>query len=175
MVPLLVVVGGRSGTGKTTLARLVVGELGAAYVHLDSIVSPILRGDWGIDERSGADIGYDVARAIATENLRCGLPVVVDGLNHTAERRSAWREVAANSSAHLVQLETTIEDVQEHRRRVETRHVARSGLVGPSWNVIQMMAYEQWDEVRDGMRLRVEMSDPAAALTSVLDHLRLGS
>lgn len=42
--PLLVFIGGKLGTGKTTLARLLVAELRAAYLRTDAIVLPILRG-----------------------------------------------------------------------------------------------------------------------------------
>jgi predicted kinase len=84
--PLLEVIGGRPGTGRTTLARLLVAELRAAYLRTDAIVIPILRGGLAAYEWQAARVGCDVAREVAAENLQAGMAVVIDGVNATHER-----------------------------------------------------------------------------------------
>ncbi len=80
--PVLVVVAGRPGTGKTTLATALVPALGAAYLRMDAIVIPFLRGGLTDDEAGAARAAYEVAHELAAENLRAGM-AVVDGLNPT--------------------------------------------------------------------------------------------
>lgn len=169
---MLVVVAGRPGTGKTTLARLLVAELSAVYLRTDAIAGPILRGGLTGDEDEAARVGYDVARELATENLRAGVDVVVDGLNATHERRAGWREVAERARARCVFLETRLSDAREYRRRVDQRSSGSTGYLGPSWETIQGMPYEAWDEGRYGPRLGIETADTGEGLTAALAYIR---
>lgn len=119
--PLLIVLAGRPGTGKTTIGRLLAGRLQAAYLRTDVIVGPMLRAGLTEDEAGAARVGYDIACEVATENLHAGVPVVVDGVHATHERRALWRDVSVATKARLVQLETTLPDGVEHRRRIDSR------------------------------------------------------
>jgi predicted kinase len=115
--PLLVVLAGRPGTGKTTLGRLVAAELGAVFVRIDAIETAVIR--CGLAHHPVGPVGYVVAQEIAAANLALGTSVVVDAVNPVPEARSGWRPLG--SSGRLIFLETVMADETEHRRRVEMR------------------------------------------------------
>lgn len=172
---ILVVLAGRAGTGKTTLAKRIVKELGGSYIRLDAIVCPILDAGLTDDSLKAAETGYQVASELARENLALGVSVVVDGLHASHGSRDRWLHLAADVGARLKVLETRLNDAAEHRRRVEVRTGADSGYVGPSWDNIQQMTYETWDEQRSGRRLTVEMSDTEAAMAAAIRYIRGGT
>jgi len=169
--PLLIVLAGRPGTGKTTLAKLLAARLGAAHVRIDAIAGALMRGGVTDDPPEAGSVAYGVAHEVAADTLQTGTPVVVDGVNATHDRRAAWRTVSEGSDGHLVLLETTLHDPEEHRRRVEARRSQLTGYIGPSWGSIEAQTYDCWNEVRDGPRVVVEMSDAGAALAFVLRHI----
>lgn len=61
--------------------------------------------------------------------------------------RKAWRDVAARAGARIVEVESICTDVEEHRRRVETRRTEVPGLVLPDWQAVIGREYEAWDRV----------------------------
>jgi hypothetical protein len=63
----------------------------------------------------------------------------------------------------------TLADEVEHRLRVEHRQAG--GYVGPTWEQILDMKYDEWSEEIDGRRLLVETFDTDAALTRCHMHL----
>lgn len=88
--------------------------------------------------------GYLVARNNARENLRLGLPVIVDAVNPIAYTRELWRVVAAETAARLLDVELVCGDAVEHRRRVETRLADIDGLRLPTWQNVLDREYEPW-------------------------------
>jgi len=170
---VLVVLAGRPGTGKTTIGRLLARRLQAAYLRTDVIAGSMLLGGLTSDSSAAGRSAYEIARDVARENLTLHVPVVVDGVNATLERRALWREVSEAASAPLVQIEMTLSDVVEHRRRVERREIA--GYVGPTWRQIQGMQYDSWTEAIDGPRLLVDTSDTDVALSACLAYVAGGN
>lgn len=166
---LLVVLAGLPGTGKTTIGRLLARRLRAAYLRTDVIAGPMLLEGLTEDNAEAGRVAYGIAREVATENLRAGVPVVVDGVHATHERRALWRGVAEATQTRLVQLEMTLADEVEHRLRVEHR-LAR-GYVGPTWEQILDMKYDEWIEAIDGPRLLVDNSETDAVLARCLTHV----
>lgn len=150
---------------------LLTPELHAAYVRTDAVAGPLIRSRLTDDPEKAAVAAYEVARALAAENLRLGIAVVVDGVNATHERRAAWRRLASEIDASLLLLETTLDDAEEHRRRVEERRRRPAGYLGPSWESIATQPYEPWDEDRYGSRVVVEMSDASAGLLLVMRYI----
>lgn len=61
---MLITLSGRSGTGKTTIARQLARELAAAYLRIDSIEQSLRRAGWTVKGE-----GYSVAQAVAEDNL----------------------------------------------------------------------------------------------------------
>lgn len=167
---VLVVLGGRPGTGKTTIGRLLARRLRAAYLRTDVIAGPMLLDGLTEDKARAGHVAYNIAREIATENLRAGVPVLVDGVHATHDRRALWRDVSQTTHCRLIQFEMTLADEGEHRRRVESRQ--SQGYVGPTWEQIVDMKYADWSEARDGRRMIVEAFDTNAALAQCLAHVR---
>lgn len=168
-LPLLVVLAGQPGTGKTTLARRLASELHAAYLRIDAIETAIIRCRLGRPPLG--PIGYVVARELAAATLSLGTPVVIDAVNPVPEARAGWHLLETVGA--LVVFETMLPDPAEHRRRVEQR---RPDLVDqdlPTWAQVEASEYEQWDQHRDGPRHLVDMTRTEPAVALALDHLDL--
>ena len=138
--PILIVFGGLPGTGKTTLSRELTRRLAATYIRVDAIEQSL--------RAAGHDVGamgYVVANALATENLRLGRVVVADCVNPVLASRDGWRQTALQASARIAEIEVICSDVAVHRRRVETRKSDIAGLKLPSWQDIVGRHYEAWN------------------------------
>ncbi|MEJ7651120.1 MAG: AAA family ATPase [Nakamurella sp.] len=166
-LPLLIVLAGRPGTGKTTLARRLSTELRAVYLRIDAVETAVVR--CGLAEPPVGPIGYAVVHEIASANLALGMPVVVDAVNPVPEARSGWQHLAERG--RLVVLETTVPDEQEHRRRVTARVPDMTGQVVPTWSEVVDADYAEWDEQRDGPRTLIDMTATDRAVGQVLDVL----
>ena len=167
--PVLVVLAGRPGTGKTTLSRLVARDLRAALLRVDAVETAVARS--GLDP-SGSPVGYAVVHDLAAACLGAGTPVVVDAVNPVAEARAGWRSLADAARAVLLVVEVVLTDGGEHRRRVEARTPDLPGQVVPTWEQVTAWPYEPWDEERDGGRLVVDGAAVEAARAAVLAAVR---
>ncbi len=143
---MLVAFGGLPGTGKTTIARAVAERCRATYVRIDAIEQAIRSADVLRGEVGAA--GYVAAYAVAAANLNLGLPVVADSVNPIFITRRAWREVARDAGAAILEVEVTCTDPVEHRRRVETRTVDVPDLILPTWAEVTGRDYEAWTTPR---------------------------
>lgn len=167
--PLLLVLSGRPGTGKTTLAQAFCRRWTACYLRVDAAETALGRTGWS----RGVE-AYAVIHELAVANLLLGLDVVVDAVNPVPQARAGWREAARRAGARLVQVETVLADVAEHRRRVEARRPDLPDQVVPSWEAVASGDWVGWDETRDGPRLVVETSDTVDAVDTVVEHVTFG-
>lgn len=172
-VATLIVFGGLPGTGKTTLARAVAQEMAATYLRIDAI-EQVLRSPGVITGDIGR-AGYLVAYALAENNLKLGTNVVADSVNPIAATRDAWRRVAEEASASIVEIEVVCSDPVEHRRRVETRTVDVPGLVPPTWQEVVDRDYEPWDRQRILIDTAIGgLADALAELRQTIDRVASG-
>ena len=125
MSTLLIVIGGRPGTGKTSLARGLARALDAVHLRIDTIEQALRSAMMGSDALGTA--GYVVAYGVAADNLALGRTVVADAVNPRASIRAAWRDVARRAAVGVVEVEVVCSDAAEHRRRVESRSCGYSG------------------------------------------------
>jgi predicted kinase len=135
---LLVVLAGRPGVGKTTVARLLSQRLGAMYLRIDTVEQALIRAG-GSDPGSA---GYEVAFALAADNLALGVSVVADAVNALQVTRAAWVRVASQEgcACHLVEL--VCSDGAEHRRRLVSRTADMAGHVLPGWEAASQRPFE---------------------------------
>ena len=143
MGEMLVVFGGLPGVGKTTIARAVAIRHRATYLRIDTIehairAAGLLSGDVG-------PAGYDVANAIAGENLAAGRMVIADCVNPVVESRMGWRATAARAGARLIEVEVICSDSGEHRRRVESRVSDIADFILPRWEEVLRRDFQPWD------------------------------
>jgi predicted kinase len=139
--PLLIVMGGLPGSGKSTIAKMLARQFALVYVRVDEIEQALLR------HRPGVDVGvagYGVAYAVAGANLALGSGVVADSVNPVAASRAGW--AAAGRHAAILKVEIICSDPAEHRRRVEQRSADIDGHALPTWADVQALAYEPWPD-----------------------------
>ena len=134
---MLIIFGGLPGTGKSTLAQQLARKLGAAYLRIDTIERAIAACDEAV---SINDKGYQVAYALAEDNLRLGHTVIGDSVNPLQITRSAWRSAAERAAVKAIEIEVICSDLLEHRRRIETRVVD----IPVTWVEVVARTYETW-------------------------------
>lgn len=145
---MLIVLAGLPGTGKSTIARALADRIGAIWLRIDSIEQAIR--DAGILPPGGdvGPAGYDVARRVAADNLRTGLPVIADSVNPLTVTRNAWRDVAARAGVACLEIEICCSSQNEHRRRVTERRSDVAGLRLPDWDAVRTRHVDPWDRPR---------------------------
>lgn len=157
-MPVLVLMTGLPGTGKSTIAAVVARALPAALLSADPIDAALVRAGVGAQQRPDI-VGYAVMRTVADEQLAAGLSVVVDAVNPFRWERQAYFDAAAEHGARIAVIATTCTGTAEHRRRIEARHVA--GLSRADWaEVLRQTGYY---EPFDGDALRLDAMGEAAA------------
>lgn len=154
----LVVIGGLPATGKSTIARALAQRHQIPFVRIDTIEQALIRS--GIADGSGT-AGYITGYALAAEQLRLGLSVVVECVNPVEATRNAWSATAQHNSARLLSVEVICSDPDEHRRRAERRVVDIPDLVLPTWQEILDRDYEPWTTERLVLDTAIMDSDSA--------------
>lgn len=139
---MLIVLGGRPATGKTTIARALSRRVRGIHLRIDTI-EQALRAS-GRLHADVADAGYRVAYALAEDMLRLGQVVIADSVNPIEATRAAWRAVAARATVPIVEIEVVRSDPADHRRHVEARVADIDGLVLPTWDEVVARDYAPW-------------------------------
>jgi predicted kinase len=153
---MLVVLSGLPGVGKTTIARELAGAMSAVYVRIDSIEQALRNAGWNVEGE-----GYGVAYAIAEDNVRLGRSVVADCVNPWPITRSEWQAVADRAGVGALSVEVVCSDIDEHRRRIESRSADIAGHSLPTWSEVIGRDYRPWEGERlviDTARLDVRES-----------------
>jgi predicted kinase len=146
----LIVFSGLSGRGKSTVARLLVRHLRAAYLRIDSIGAALPN----VTGHPATVEGDVAAYALAADGLELGLDVVADCVNPLGVTRDAWAAVAAGEGCPLLNLELVCSDAAEYQRRVEARHSGSATHTvrwqPPTWAKVQAGAHEDkpWSSSR---------------------------
>ena len=140
---MLIILSGLSGTGKTTIARELARQIDGVHLRIDTIEQTL--------RNAGVDVyaqGYEIAYAVAEDNLRLGRRVVGDSVNPWPLTRAAWRGVAERAGVRALDVEIVCSDAAAHRHRVESRVADIAGHVLPTWQDVLNRDYRPWDTER---------------------------
>lgn len=164
---MLTVFGGLPGSGKTTLASRLAKSLNAVYLRIDTIEQAIkealhLSADVG-------EAGYRVAYAVAADNLKSGLSVVADSVNPLIITRDAWCSVGSAFGIKVVEIEVTCSDVDEHKRRIESRIAANSATNLITWQQVVEREYDPWN--RDRIVLDTAMRSVDKSFSDLMERI----
>ncbi|HJN52566.1 MAG TPA: AAA family ATPase [Pseudomonadales bacterium] len=142
--PVLYILSGLPGSGKTTIAEGVSRALNCVYLRIDTI-------EQGLRELCDFDVegeGYRLAYRVARDNLQAGMSVIADSCNPIPLTRREWGEVALSTDSKYLNIEVLCSDTEEHRDRVENRDATVSGLKLPTWEDVQNREYHAWKSDR---------------------------
>jgi predicted kinase len=163
---VLIVLSGLPGVGKTAIATHLAGMTGGVHIRIDSIEQALR--DAGVHVEGH---GYEVAYAVALDNLRQGRIVIADCVNPLPLTRHAWRATALAAAVPQIDVEVICSDAAEHRRRVETRVADIPGHVVPTWAEVVGRDYRAWEAER--IVVDTALLDPSAAAGAVLRAIQL--
>jgi predicted kinase len=140
---VLIILSGLSGTGKTTIARELARQIDGVHLRIDTIEQALRNAGVDVDAH-----GYEVAYAVAEDNLRLGRRVVGDSVNPWPLTRAAWRGVAERAGVRSLDVEIVCSDTAAHRHRVESRVADIAGHARPAWQDVVNRDYRPWDTER---------------------------
>lgn len=163
----LIVFAGLPGSGKSSISRGLANEIGAVWLRIDSIEQAIRESS--IVSGPLDDAGYRAAYAVAQDNLFLGRDVIGDSVNPWMLTRNAWRDAGLRAGAKVVEVEVVCTDLDEHRRRVETRVSDVPGLSLLDWQAVIGRDYHSWD--RDHLTIDTAGRSVAACIALVLAAL----
>ncbi len=174
--PLLVLVTGLQGTGKSTIADAAGAHLGAAVLAHDWAMSglrpyPELQGALDSIDFGHRRVGWSILSALARSELRRGRHMVLDGIARGPEI-ARCRRLAAEELARPVVVLTECPDATVHRSRVEGRQRAIPGWYELDWSHVQH-ARDTWEPIADPdlvLDARARVDENVNRLRSLLDH-----
>ncbi|MGH1523372.1 AAA family ATPase [Leifsonia sp. L25] len=138
-VPVLIVTAGLPGSGKSTIAEIIAGRLGATAISVDPIEAAILKAGIDSDQPTGL-AAYLVAERMAEQVLLSGHSVVVDAVNAVEPARLQWRDLAERCGVKLRVVETVCFDDELHEQRL----AKRSGLIAAYAVEQSVEEYAEW-------------------------------
>lgn len=137
---MLYIFGGLPAVGKTELSKYLARSIGAVYIRIDTIEQRLR--DSGFHHLY--DEGYNIAFAMALDNLSNGVSVIADSTNPVLASRQGWIGTAKHAGVAYSEIEIICSDSGEHRRRAESRVSDIPNLVLPDWNSIIAREYAPW-------------------------------
>jgi len=167
---ILIVLSGLPGSGKSTLADGLSRALSMPVFSGDPVEAAMWRSGLARDQTCIA--AYEVAIALADQNLQLGHSVIADAVNPVEAPRTAWQRLAARHRADLKIIECVCRDETVHRQRIEARVRNIAGMPEVSWaRVLARRAeYEAWTDAR--LVLDTSAAAPENLLAEALNYLR---
>lgn len=160
---MLIIFGGLSGTGKTTIARALALKLDAVHLRIDSIEQAIRNSK--MKKSPVVDAGYLVAYAVALDNLRLGRTVIADSVNPIPQTRDAWLKVAKLANVKAFEVEVICSDAKKHRKRLETRVNDIPGSKPLTWKEVLSRDYRPWN------RKHIVVDSAAKSIQEIIEML----
>lgn len=179
--PLVIVVHGISGSGKSTVARRIAARTGFVRFASDEIRKELAGIEW--TDRSGADgwlytsemsaRTYGTLYQRAASTLARGQGVVLDATFQRRIDRHTAQKVADEAGVGWLLVECTCPE-DELERRLEQRRLDNADASDADIRVAraQREGYETWNEAEEQGGVRVDTRDTARALHEIERRLQ---
>lgn len=114
---------------------------------------------------------YEIAAAMAEENLRLGLTVIVDAVNPVEAARATWVRLAERQQSSLTFVECVCSDTSMHRKRIEGRVRGIVGMSEITWERVEerRAEYESWS--MDHITVDSSKKSPEAMVLDVIAQM----
>ena len=144
----VILVCGLPGSGKSTVAEAIAQKLSIPILSADPIESSIVKSGIARSFETGL-AAYFVAEALAAEQLKVGMSVIIDAVNPVKEAREMWRNLATKFGAQRIVIECLL-DSHLHKTRIESRIRNMPGMPEVTWNDVEnrRQEYVAWEEPR---------------------------
>lgn len=147
--PVLVVMAGLPGTGKTAIAEALSEATGAPVFGRDIVGAALSR----VDATPPGDpdgVAFELLGVMAAEQLAVGCGVILDTVGGRLSTRRTWKEIASDHGVPIVVIECTCSDDRVHRERLAGRRRGIPGWYEVMWDGVEAVRarYEAWDEER---------------------------
>jgi predicted kinase len=176
MKPVVVLVTGPPGTGKSTLAEHAAGLLGAPVLGWDWVMGALTPFDQvrialeTMDPEVYRRVGWSLLWNVMVAQIRNGRSVVLDGVAREAEATETRSVVQGYGDCYVI--ETSCNDREIHRRRIEGRQRQILGWHELDWDHVESRLNE-WKPIRDAdlcVDTTLSVDESRAKITRVL-HL----
>ena len=165
----LIATSGLPGSGKSTVAEGLARALPAPILSVD----PIEAAMWtsGIPKPNTGIAAYKVAEAMATENLKQGLSIIVDAVNPVEAARMMWRDLANQFGVQVFFIECVCSDLNIHRERIESRVRNIDGMPEVTWARVEQRRneFEPWHKAR--LTLDTATEQPDTLISTALEYV----
>ena len=177
--PMLVVLCGLSGTGKTSVGAVLAGRIGAALVSTDTVRSE-LAADRGLstamwqEYESGAyspemnAAVYEEMRSRARSHLAARRPVVLDGTHRRASDRDEALAIARDLTVPALVVELRLPE-EEAFARLRTREAGHGEPAASDAYRRHVMEFEPVSS-REGHVLALDSSQPLVDLAAQIEE-----
>lgn len=167
----LIAMAGLPGSGKSSVVEAIGRRLERPVISVDPIEAAMWRS--GIPKSMTGIAAYCVAEAVAEENLRLGLSVIVDAVNPVDAARDGWVALAARQSVGMVFVECECPDLDLHRDRIAKRRRGIDGMAEITWEEVEARRREYQSWRHDRIVLDTSKADPATLARNALQELGL--
>jgi predicted kinase len=167
--PSLIVMSGLPGSGKSTIAERIAQRLRVPVLSVDPIESAIIRAGIARSFETGL-AAYLVAEALASEQLKIGMSVIVDAVNAEEEGKDVWRGLARHYGQDPIVLEVVVADEALHRQRVESRVRNLHGFDEVTWESVEARR-QRWTAWREPSVRLDATRDPEANVEEALSYI----
>ena len=171
--PLLIVLVGLPGTGKSTLARALAQALPAAAVEYDFVRKQLF--DSPTHSSQESQLVHNVCHAVIRRLLRRGVSTISDATNLIESQREFLYHVADQCDARLLVVRVAASEPVV-RQRLEQRQVARSphDLSEADWSIYLRMQQRQDAIGRPFVTVKMDgdLSEPIGKVLRAARQLR---
>jgi predicted kinase len=162
--PTVIIVAGLSGTGKTSVARAIAGELGLRVVSADAVRKSLFEfGDQpyaygeGPYSAEGNRLTYSKILEIGSAMVSSGKSVILDATFRRAADRPAAQDMAVRTGADFRIIECRLSPA-EVRSRLDRRAARGEGLSDATWTtyLLQNREFETISDSPEGIHLAID-------------------